>query len=417
MFTLTEAGYRLFRNRSRSLLLALVSLLLCGCIAFYIGNILSSQKALDRINETNPAVGAICCQDGSRTKELTIAAYRVDLLEDWGMTKVLAATQASGALGEEAKRQNPYNGGDTAMLAVSCLEAASPTPEDRFTYGEGYDESLLAGSEALCLLSESYAAEHGFAVGDTLTMPIHMTNYTGSGAITPVYIDIGEQTLTVAGTFVQGLETKAEDKTDALLPVKWLRAASEAYGEAFSYNNCEFYLKDSMLLNDFKEAAPGMGFSQPFAIQSFSEWAMPPSKTAGVAIFMNDEDFIKTAEKLGGSIRQFKAMLLPFFLVVTLLVTLAIFLVLRSTRREMAIASSLGRSKVLTGAASLLAALASEAAGCVAGIPLMLLLAGLPVLAVAAICGAFLLCALLGDLIGLAALLRFDTLNLLTAAE
>lgn len=417
MFTLTEAGYRLFRNRSRSLLLALASLLLCGCIAFYVGNILSAQRALDKINETNPAMGYICCQDGSRIEGLTIAAYRVDLLEDWGMGKVLAATQASGAFGEKARRQNPYNGGDTAMLAVTCLEAASPTPEDRFSYDEGYDESLLSGGEALCLLSESYAAEHGLTVGDTLTMPIYMTNYVGSAVVTPVYIDIGEQTLTVAGTFAQGLETKADQRRDVLLPAKWLRAASEACGQVFSYNNCTFYLKDSMSLNDFKEAVPGMGFSQPFAIQVFSEWAMPPSKTAGVAILMNDEDFIKTAEKLGGSIRQFKAMLLPFFLVVTLLVTLAIFLVLRSTRREMAIACSLGRPKVLTGAASLLAALASEAAGCIAGVPLMLLLAGLPFPAVAQICGSFLLCALMGDLIGLAALLRFDTLSLLTAAE
>ena len=42
-FIFTESGYQLFRYRGRSVLLCCVSLLLCGCIAFYIGSLSSNQ--------------------------------------------------------------------------------------------------------------------------------------------------------------------------------------------------------------------------------------------------------------------------------------------------------------------------------------------------------------------------------------
>ena len=60
MFIFTEIRYQLLRNRSRSLLLAAISALLCGCIAFYLGNILSSQRALwSMCSAMTPAAPAI----------------------------------------------------------------------------------------------------------------------------------------------------------------------------------------------------------------------------------------------------------------------------------------------------------------------------------------------------------------------
>ena len=38
MFLLTEARYQFARNRGRSVLLILISALLCGCVAVYMGN-------------------------------------------------------------------------------------------------------------------------------------------------------------------------------------------------------------------------------------------------------------------------------------------------------------------------------------------------------------------------------------------
>ncbi len=56
MFIWKEAGYQLFRNRGRTVLLCCVSAVLCGCVAFYLGNIEANRKALDNLNESTPAV-------------------------------------------------------------------------------------------------------------------------------------------------------------------------------------------------------------------------------------------------------------------------------------------------------------------------------------------------------------------------
>ena len=54
-FIFTESGYQLFRYRGRSVLLCCVSLLLCGCIAFYLGSLSSNRRALETLGENTPA--------------------------------------------------------------------------------------------------------------------------------------------------------------------------------------------------------------------------------------------------------------------------------------------------------------------------------------------------------------------------
>ena len=134
-------------------------------------------------------------------------------------------------------------------------------------------------------------------------------------------------------------------------------------------------------------------------------------------VYMDDEEFIRSAEKLGQSMRQYEMFLVPFFVVVVFLVTLAIFLVLRGCRRDMAIACSLGRPKAVTAFSTLMAALAAQLAGALLAVPVSMLMTGIGFGTALLVCGTFLLCALIGDIVGLIILLRFDALALLTATE
>lgn len=444
MFTFREAGYQFSRNKGRTALLIIVSMLLCGCIAFYLGNITSSRAALETINETTPAIVRICNEPGEEIEDLTISYTRYDLLEPW-VGKVFATCQCRGALDEDSRAYYPFtiemetigdfgyyitnqaegDPGDTGLLAVTNMEAAGINSEAEkwFTFAPGRDSSLLEGDEALCLLNEYYAQEHGFAIGDKIAMPITLVTYNSdrNQIFSETLLDVE---LEIAGTFSSLV--KAERPADIYLPVRWLRAEAEEKapysggfssqsGILFSYNTYYAYLADSMDLNTFKDSLRDLGFSQPFLLPMESVHFVDYS--AGTSIIMDDEDFIDTAEKLGSTIRQYEAFLIPFFLVVAGLVTLAIFLVLRGAQRDMAVACSLGRPKKLIGAANLLSALAAEALGCVVAVPVMIVAAGLGFVEALGISGAFILCALVGDVIGLAALLRFDALSLLTKAD
>ncbi len=200
------------------------------------------------------------------------------------------------------------------------------------------------------------------------------------------------------------------------LPLDWLRdrLKEDQPENPFTYSSYTGYLADSMKLNEFKDSLKDCGLGQPFFLPTGEMFV---SLVSARTIYMDDEEFIRSAEKLGQSIRQYEMFLVPFFVVVVFLVTMSIFLVLRGCRRDMAIACSLGRPKVVTAAANLMAALSAQLLGALLAVPVSMLLTGVGFGTAMLVCGAFMLCALMGDIVGLIMLLRFDALALLTAAQ
>ncbi len=438
-FNLTEAGYQLTRNKGRSVIMLCVSLLLCGCIAFYLGSISSSQKALRNISDSTPAIVNICNQSGDSKENLNINTVYADLLlQGWEMKNVRLTAQAAGALSDEAQQVDPkyFSGGDTKILGINCIEAMG-TPDSRYiTYTDGYDESFFSGADPLCIVSEDYAEAHNITPGDELSLQLYLCKHDASRL--PVYFPIfnddtwggyyyetpPDWTLKVAGIFTHKLG--ASRQADLYLPVQWLRDTIDSqelpYGdftmrlEKFSYATMSCSPVDSMKLNEMKLKFLDMGFGLPFYLP-MSGQSDYIDGSLGKSIWMDDEDFIKTAEKLAGTVRLYKAFMLPFFLVVIMLVTLSILLVLRGARHDMALSLSLGRKRRDIVSVHLMSSLAAQALGCIAALPLALILSGVDALTALLVCGAFILCALLGDIIGLLALLRFDPMELLTKTD
>lgn len=66
----------------------------------------------------------------------------------------------------------------------------------------------------------------------------------------------------------------------------------------------------------------------------------------GAAITVQDEQYI-TAEPLGQTVVLFRRFQIPFFALVISMIVLAIFLIMRGSRRVMAISVSLGRPRFL----------------------------------------------------------------------
>ena len=109
--------------------------------------------------------------------------------------------------------------------------------------------------------------------------------------------------------------------------------------------------------------------------------------------------------------------LAPFFALVIVLVTLVTFLLLRSTRRDMAISLSLGRPKILSGCACFFGMLIANVCGCAVAVPILLCTAGLAPGQILTICGLYLASSCVGVLLALILLLRFDALELLTKID
>lgn len=413
---LTDTKYQLLRNRPRTVLLILISALLCGCVAMYMGNLSASEIALNTLNESTPAKLQITNPSMSTLENMNIQTVDHDLLLIKGLRDPVVTSRERGCLKKPYKPSDPVPG-DTEIRGISCLLAAGFETGESITFADGRDETMFSGTENLCVLRDTYAKEHGLSLGDTISMELCHTSFDMNQQ--PTYFQIGTEpvTLTVAGIYdSEQAEGVAEDM---LVPVEWVRSVAEerltGY-DTFTYDSFSASLENSMELNAFKDYLKELGYAQPYAMQ-LKNGAKFLDYSKASTVLIDDQAFIKTAEKLGGTLQYYKMFLPAFFVMIAFLTTLVIFLVLRGSRRDMAVALSLGRPKPAIAASHFLGAFLAQLIACGLVVPLTLLLAGLELVSAALICGSFLLCCVLGDVVGLLALLRFDAMELLLKAE
>lgn len=395
--------YQLFRRKGRTLLSVGLEVVLCGCMAFYLGNIRSNQEALDNLAENIPVVVRVVNRDASKEDELNVSAELFDRLTQSPVKNIRCTALAAGALGEKARAQEPFIGGDVSIVAANSLEALE-TPPEALTLAPGREAELFGRDQGLCAVDTVFAQENGIELGGTLYFPAYTMVWNQAGIR---YLPLGKVRLEVAA-----LLDSAQSKGtlgDLYVPAAWLRRQADAAGADFYYGSLSVELADPGQLNSFKAELPAMGFMEPVedAADLFS----------GDAISVEDELFIKTAGQLRRNLAAFQQFFLPFLGLVAGLVGLVTFLLLRGARRDIAIAVSLGRSRLQIGLTYALVQVLTQLAGCLAVFPVMKLALNLSLSSCLGICASFLLCGGVGAVLAMLLLLRFDVMALLLEAE
>ncbi len=407
MFILTEIKYRLTRSIGRSVILVLTAVMLVSSMGAYLGSLQASRAALDNLAEKIPVTARVVNRSGSKTSRLAVESAHYDSLTSLGVHDVLCTADAAGAFSDAARSQEPFAGGDTSIVGASCFEALPAVSPESLTLLEGGASGFagfLAGEDPVCGVSEAYMEQTGLALGDELTIIMYTASYSSMGVR---YAPIGEQRLTIAASYPYR-EDNGQRSPDVAVPAAWLRGAAESSGEDFYYSSLSVVPDDPLRLTEFKEKLSELGFKR------IDKSEMTEGSDA---VSMEDELFIKTAEELRESLQTYRAFQIPFFGLVTVMVMLAVFLVLRGSRRDMAVASSLGEPRLRISFVHFSAALLTQTVGgCLAVLPLVFKMGIAPgdslwILLV------YLLCAGAGTVLALVQLLRFDTLALLTKSD
>ena len=384
MLTLQETLWQLARNKGRSLILLLASAMLAGCVAFYMSNITANEEAIERLAQTLPVEVRVTNPSASQDWRININEHRHgNLLSSPYLTGFTYSIDAAGEYTEEAKEavDSLFNECETkAVNSLDCIRA----PDSKFTYMDGYDETMFQTDQPVGLIGTNFIERYGVQVGDE--------------------ISLGEQTVKIVGTYESNMENK-----DLLVPVGWLAGVVRNQGAKVNYNQMGAYLKDPRQISVFKESIQELGFLEP-APATYEDYT-------GAALVVDDEQYITSAETLGQTVVLFRRFQIPFFALAMCMIVLAIFLIMRGSRRVIAISISLGRPRFLCAAGCFLAAFIAEFAGCALVFPAMILMAGLSIKGALMICVTFLLCACAGDAVALLLLLRFNAFKLLTAAE
>lgn len=388
-----QVKYQL-RSRGRSVLV----LCIAACMAFYVGNIGVNKAALQSLSDSVPVTVRITSRNGAKTAGLNIEAKPFDHLTEAGMHDVRCTAVAAGAFSPEVRAQEMFLGGDTIVRAGNSLEALELSA-DNLHFADGQSAAFLSGDSAQCVIGEDYAERTGLHPGDTLSLEIYTVRQSMNGTI---YQMIGDAALEIIGTH------SAPGGADVILPVNFLRTEAETAGVSFLYDSCSALVDDSTHLKDFKAE-----------MQKYFMDINPSAEdpNAGDALSVEDELFVKTASRLRQNIALFQSMLVPFFALIIGLVVLTTFLTMRSTRRDMAIARSLGVSKWRCAAPNFISTVLLDMLGCAVILPILSAALHIPALSAHAIFGLFTLCAALGTAAALLCLLRFDTLTLLTQVD
>ncbi len=397
MLMFVQVKYQL-RSRGRSVLVLCIAALLAACMAFYVGNIGVNKAALQSLSDSVPVTVRITSRNGAKTAGLNIEAKPFDHLTEAGVHDVRCTAVAAGAFSPEVRAQEMFLGGDTIVRAGNSLEALELSA-DNLHFADGQSASFLSGDSAQCVIGEDYAERTGLHPGDTLSLEIYTVRQSMNGTI---YQMIGDAALEIIGTH------SAPGGADVILPVNFLRTEAETAGVSFLYDSCSALVDDSTHLKDFKAE-----------MQKYFMDINPSAEdpNAGDALSVEDELFVKTASRLRQNIALFQSMLVPFFALIIGLVVLTTFLTMRSTRRDMAIARSLGVSKWRCAAPNFISTVLLDMLGCAVILPILSAALHIPALSALVIFGLFTLCAALGTAAALLCLLRFDTLTLLTQVD
>ena len=397
MLMFVQVKYQL-RSRGRSVLVLCIAALLAACMAFYVGNIGVNKAALQSLSDSVPVTVRITSRNGAKTAGLNIEAKPFDHLTEAGVHDVRCTVVAAGAFSPEVRAQEMFLGGDTIVRAGNSFEALELSA-DNLHFADGQSAAFLSGDSAQCVIGEDYAERTGLHPGDTLSLEIYTVRQSMNGTI---YQMIGDMALEIIGTH------SAPGGADVILPVNFLRTEAETAGVSFLYDSCSAFVDDSTHLKDFKAE-----------MQKYFMDINPSAEdpNAGDALSVEDELFVKTASRLRQNIALFQSMFVPFFALIIGLVVLTTFLTMRSTRRDMAIARSLGVSKWRCAAPNFISTVLLDMLGCAVILPILSAALHIPALSAHAIFGLFTLCAALGTAAALLCLLRFDTLTLLTQVD
>lgn len=406
MFLVQEVWRHIQRRPGRSLLTLAAAALLAACMGLYMGNIAKAQTALATLAETIPVKVCVSSPDGELQNGLIITAASVDRLLEADIVDPIYTAEVCGTIAPTLQLEGSRRH-DTLMIATNSLNAISGISAESIQFADGWDEGLFSGSEPVCIVEELYARKHGLELGETVEIPLDVTRDSGGYAI--YFRRAGTAQLKIVGMFGAGASLNAVSSLNMVIPVDWFRQFVEGNELTFYYDSFRGTVGNPMELNAFKQSMQWLGYSEVNGEAS--------EHRKGIALIVEDEMFIKTAEQLTGTLALFRQFRLPFFALIVVLIALVTFFLLRGCRRELAIAGSLGRPKWASALTYFLVHLLLTAAGCVLALPVMLAVSEMRLAALLAVDGIFLGCACIGVGLALCQLLRFDALALLTKLD
>ena len=326
MSVLKAVPRSLLRRGVRSLVVLAVSLVIALFLNMYGNAISQHEQTLDELHASIEVTGYIISLDGN-TQGLDIEEQTIKGLEEsgfiregiytrkiWGMVgpwQELAGTQLSNKI---------YN--SPRLIGANSITTFALPPEIM----DGYDESLFASAEKVCLVSEDSLGLYGLAIGDELqyTAVSDWRNVRHSSV-----------SLKIVGTYESPFRPAA-----IYCPLDVVTALYRELDLPVLTDSASFILQNTQELNQFRELLENLNF--------INQQAGSGSDYKQLSFIISDR-LLKNATASVQSYIDFTTALYPvIYLLCAGIGFVVSYLLIRIRKPEFAIMRSLGTSKALT---------------------------------------------------------------------
>lgn len=407
-FCIMEIRRQIWRNKIRSLLTMGVSIALVMCLGIYLNNIKNTETALANLAQSIPVTLQVSSVDGTLQNGLEIKAEQANKLLQADIADAVYTSLAAGNI-EPVNQTETVRSCDTQVTGANSLAAFSGMDVSAIQFYDAWDARCLSGEEPVCILYEFYAKLHQMSLGDKISFPMCVIQYDQYGYSFD-FVNAGTVELTVVGIYADTTGALSENaKADVIVPVSWLRKTVENCGLPFYYDSLRGTIREPLELNAFKQEMEELNFQESDTSST--------DHRKGKALIINDQMFIKTAERLQRNLNMFQAAIVPFFVLISVLVAVITFLLSQNRRRELALARSLGSPGVLVAASFFLENFLLILIGCAAATLILMIGLSMTLREILVFDALFLLFACIGLGLAQMVLFRFDLMVLLTHVD
>lgn len=401
----------IMRQKSRSILVILVNCVLAVLLNLYFGLVNSYQTQLTDLAANTPIRCTITNPDGTREVGIAVKSDTLRDLQAAQQIKELdCSTQLKAGFGEfEIARWEENLNLDVKV--VNKIDSSVLPDNIRVSYQGGWDESLFAGSEKVCLLKKSDMEEQGFSYGDEIPFTVYYYVYVDERRDVDI-LELGYMNLKVVGQIDDSDPVESREYPDMLVPFQTIWDAFEERGVDFTAEAVSFYVKDPLALNAFKAEMEQIGEDGLFEIYK-GEGVRFSYK--GSALYVQDGIFITMADRLKTALRILTAFLIPMGILVFIIGYVISHLLANGRVKEFAMFRSLGVKQPgavwVFWSEQFLLVLAGNVLGCLAA----LLIGQLGLKDILTVCGTAFGGYMLGNTVALLLLARDKPLELLAS--
>lgn len=399
------------RQKSRSILVALINFVLAILLNLYFGLIGSYQTQLSELAANTPIKCTVTNPDGTMEAGIAVSS---DTLRDLQAAEQIrdldCSTQLKAGFGEleEAHREGKLN---LNVVAVNRIDS-TVLPEDmKVAYQKGWDETLFAGAGKVCLLKKSDMEEQGIVYGDEIPFTVYYYRYEDKRQDVDI-LELGYVHLMVVGQIDDADPVESREYPDMLVPFQTVWDAFEEKQTDFTAEAVSFYVKDPLALNAFKEE---MGQIGEMGLLEVYKGDGARFSYKGSALYVQDGTFITMAGRLKTAIRILTAFLLPMGILVFIVGYVISHLLASGRVKEFALFRSLGVGAPLAVWAFWCEQLVLVIAGNVAGGLAALLVGQQGIQEILSACGAAFSGYMMGTTVALLLLAKEKPLELLTS--